>query len=318
MAARIPLYDVIIIGGSFAGLSCAMTLGRSLRRVLIINEEKPRNRRVDKAHNFLLEDGREPFDILNSALKQVRKYKTIKYIKDIAVSAKQTGSLQKIFTVKTKKGLSFSSDRLMIASGVRDITRNIKGFGECWGRTIVHCPYCHGYEIKNKKIGLLCEPEEILDLTPLLLNLTDKITIFTNGRKLSLKQKMILNNYNVRLSESKISEIVHKKRIIKSIKLDDGTEIEIESLFTHLHVEQCSSIPGKLGVKKNEKNIIITDENGRTNVDKVYAAGDCTNHVHQISTSIAGGSVTAMCINREMVDVEFSFRSVKSKKNNSK
>src|SRR5690606_408454 len=136
-------FDVIIIGGSYAGLSSAMTLGRALRNVLMIDSGKPCNRQTPHSHNFITQDGEEPGTIAEKAKAQVLKYDTVKFLNDLAVSGKKT---ENGFVIATETGKEFATKKLVFATGVKDIMPGIKGFSECWGISVIHCPYCHGYE----------------------------------------------------------------------------------------------------------------------------------------------------------------------------
>jgi len=159
-------YEVIIIGGSYSGLSAAMALGRSLRKTLVIDNGKPCNEQTPHSHNFLTQDGKSPKEIAENARKQVSEYETIHFHQGKAVDAKKS---ETVFEVTTEKGEKFRSKKLIIATGITDQIPNIKGFKESWGISLIHCPYCHGYEYKGKKKRQLL-PMEIKPYTflPLL------------------------------------------------------------------------------------------------------------------------------------------------------
>src|SRR5690606_24019090 len=134
-------YDVIIIGGSYAGLSAAMALGRSRRTVLIIDEGRPCNRQTPHAHNLITHDGDAPADIARRAKEQVLAYPTVRFIRDKALSA---AGADGAFDVGTASDHAYRAKKLLLATGVRDLTPPIPGFAECWGISVLHCPYCHG------------------------------------------------------------------------------------------------------------------------------------------------------------------------------
>src|SRR5690606_26609566 len=137
-------FDVIIIGGSYAGLSAAMALGRALRNVLIIDGGSPCNRQTPHSHNFITQDGEKPHIIAEKARTQVLQYPTIKFITGIAHSGFKT---EFGFTITTKANETFEAKKLIFATGLKDNMPDIKGFSECWGISVIHCPYCHGYEV---------------------------------------------------------------------------------------------------------------------------------------------------------------------------
>jgi len=145
-------HDVIIIGGSYAGLSAAMTLGRSMRKVLIIDSGKPCNRQTPYSHNFITHDGETPAAIAQKAREQVLKYPTVQLVNDTALRASKN---ENGFEIITASEAAYNTTKIIFATGVLDIMPDIKGFAECWGISILHCPYCHGYEVKDKPLGII-------------------------------------------------------------------------------------------------------------------------------------------------------------------
>jgi len=144
--------DVIIVGGSYAGLSAAMALGRAMRKVLIIDGGKPANRFTPHSHNFITHDGRTPGEIAEMARKQVDAYPSIKRIDGFVVSAEKVNHE---FVVHLGSGQTYTSRKLIFATGIIDQMPDIPGFSECWGKSVLHCPYCHGYEVRDEATGIL-------------------------------------------------------------------------------------------------------------------------------------------------------------------
>jgi thioredoxin reductase len=172
-------FEIIIIGGSYSGLSAAMSLGRALRNVLIIDSERPRNKQTPYSHNFLTQDGKTPMQIATLAKEQVSQYKTVKFYSGLAVRGAKT---EKGFEIRTQAGDLFYSKKLILATGLKDIIPDIKGFAECWGISVIHCPYCHGYEVKNEKTGILGNGDYGFEFSRLVNNWTKDLTLYTNGK----------------------------------------------------------------------------------------------------------------------------------------
>jgi thioredoxin reductase len=172
-------FEVIIIGGSYAGLSAAMSLGRSQRRVLVIDSGLPCNRQTPHSHNFLTQDGERPDVIAAKAKEQLKKYSTVTFLDGLAVSGKK---IENGFAIITQAGEEFTTRKLVFASGIKDKMPAIKGFAECWGISVVHCPYCHGYELRHQKTGLLANGKKAVHLASLINNLTDNLTILISGK----------------------------------------------------------------------------------------------------------------------------------------
>src|SRR5687768_10310843 len=172
-------FDVIIIGGSYAGLSAAMALGRSLKKVLIIDSGLPCNRQTPHSHNFITQDGETPAAIAGKARSQVLQYKTVELLNDLATSGIKT---EDGFVISTAGNRRFFAKKLVFATGIKDTMPDISGFAESWGISLVHCPYCHGYELRNQKTGIMANGERAFHLASLVSNLTNDITILTSGQ----------------------------------------------------------------------------------------------------------------------------------------
>ncbi|MEO9210991.1 MAG: NAD(P)/FAD-dependent oxidoreductase, partial [Ginsengibacter sp.] len=174
----IQLYDVIIIGGSYSGLAAGMALGRALRKVLIIDNDEPCNRQTPHSHNFLTQDGNTPSEISALARQQVQQYKTIQFLKGLATNAVKTSTG---FEIETNTGKRFFARKIIIATGIKDLMPNIPGFAESWGISVLHCPYCHGYEVRNQKTGILGNGNYGYEFSVLISNWTKDLTLYTNG-----------------------------------------------------------------------------------------------------------------------------------------
>lgn len=171
-------YDVIIIGGSYAGLSAAMALGRSLRQVLIIDSGLPCNRQTPHSHNFLTNDGKPPKQIAEEAKRQALNYSTVSFYQGLAVTGKKT---ETGFVIETDTAETFYASKLLLATGIKDLMPPIKGFAACWGISVLHCPYCHGYEVSHQTLGLIGNGEMGYELSKLLSNWSKDLILFTNG-----------------------------------------------------------------------------------------------------------------------------------------
>lgn len=302
--AENKIYDVIIIGGSFAGLSAAMALGRSLRAVLIIDGEKPCNRQTPHAHNFITHDGETPYNIIQKAKEQVLKYPNVIFHKGFAVSGKRE---DKYFEILTEKEEIFFSKKLLFASGVADQMPDIKGFSECWGISVLHCPYCHGYEVKDKKLALLGNGEMAYEFIKLLLNWNKEVKLLTNGKCTLTKEQLLeLEKYSIEIIEKEIELLENENGLLKNVVFKDDSTIEIDAIFSKVEFSQHCAIPEQLNCQLTEKHgFIQVDEIQRTNIPGVFAAGDNTTLFRAISGAVAQGGKAGACINMELVHEEF-------------
>lgn len=296
-------FDVIIIGGSYAGLSAAMALGRSLRKVLLIDSGKPCNRFTPHSHNFITQDGAVPSEISKIAKEQVLRYDTVQFLEGLAVKARKK---ENGFEIEIDSGERFNSKKLIISTGVRDVFPDIKGFEDCWGKTVIHCPYCHGYELKGEKTAIMANAERAFHLASLVRNLTENLTIIRYGEtEFSDEQLSTLKKHSISVLEKEIIEIGHNKGKISALIFDDGTKEEFDALYAGIPFEQTSHIPVSLGCELTEKGHIQTEMFQKTNVEGVFACGDCTSPMRSVAFAVAAGNITGAMVNHQLAGEEF-------------
>lgn len=296
-------YDVIIIGGSYAGLSAAMALGRSLKHTLIIDAGKPCNRQTPHSHNFLTQDGNTPKMISSLAKDQVSAYETVHFHDGIAQSGvkKENG-----YEIVTKSGDIFIGKKLIFATGIKDEIPNITGFAECWGISVIHCPYCHGYEYKGKKTGIFANGDKAFHLASLVSNLTDELMILTNGNHaFDSEQIEKLNHHKIKIEESKLVEIDHENGILNKITLDTGNNLELEAMYAHVQFSQHSAIPESLDCKLSENGYIETDQFQKTTVPDIFACGDNSTMMRSIASAVSSGNLAGAMVNMELTNENF-------------
>jgi thioredoxin reductase len=297
-------FDVIIVGGSYAGLSAAMSLGRALRTVLIIDSSFPCNRQTPHSHNFITQDGEKPSIIAEKAKKQVLKYDTVKFLTDLAINGTKT---DKGFEISTQSGKVFSAKKLVFATGLKDTMLKIKGFSECWGITVIHCPYCHGYEVQNQKTGILANGYAAFHLARLIRNWTKDLTLFTNGKsELTQEQTDEIKRHNISIVEKKISSLKHKNGVVEEIILSDNSSFELKAIYSRPPFEQHCKIPELLGCELTEQGLIKVDSFQKTTVDDVFACGDNTNPIRSVSYAVSTGNNTGVFLNNAMTEEDFS------------
>jgi thioredoxin reductase len=297
------LFDVIIIGGSYAGLSAAMALGRSLRKVLVIDSGLPCNRQTPHSHNFLTQDGKTPQEISTLAKQQVEQYKTVEFLEGTATGGNK---LEDGFQIETQSGLSFNAKKLIVAAGIKDLMPDIKGFSESWGISVIHCPYCHGYEFRGKKTGIFANGDKAVHLSGLVHNLTKDLTVFTSGRaSLSQEQLQRLAKANVSLVEREIVEIIHSNGHLSGLILDNGEQIQLSALYAAIPFQQHSRIPEMLGCELTETGHIRVDPMQKTSIPGVYACGDNSSPMRSVSSAVNTGAIAGAMVNMELVNEEF-------------
>lgn len=289
------VFDGIIIGGSYAGLSAAMALGRSLRQVLIIDSNQPCNRFTSHSHNFITQDGKAPAVITQAAQAQVLAYPTVQWMQGKVVAAAGRNGA---FELTTAAGESYQAKKLLFATGLRDVLPNLEGLEACWGKSVLHCPYCHGYEMKGVATGILANGEEVYSFAPLIANWTDQLTIYTNGpAKFDLQQLPIA----VQVEQRPIQQLLHQEGQLKGIVLEDGKQNFLEALYFHPAFEQHCSLPEELGCALTTMGHLQVDDFQQTTVEGIFAAGDCTTLLRAISGATAQGTKAGAFLNHQLI-----------------
>jgi len=295
--------DAIILGGSYAGLSAAMALGRSLRTVLVIDSGLPCNRQTPYSHNFLSRDGEKPAEIAKSAKAQVLAYPTVSYLEELAVEGRKTDTG---FVISTKSGQSFTSKKLIVATGIKDLFPDIKGFAACWGISVIHCPYCHGYEFRHRKTGILAPAERAFHLASLVNNLTDDLTILTT-RKADFDGEQLakLEQHHIKFLETPIAEVEHENGQINNLLFEDGNKMAFDAVYAAVPFEQHSDIPESLGCELTEQGHIKVDGFQKTNIHGVFACGDNSSMMRSVATAVSSGNLAGAMVNKELTDEQF-------------
>lgn len=293
-------FDAIIIGGSYSGLSAAMALGRALRQVLIIDSGFPCNAQTPHSHNFITQDGETPHSIASKARDQVATYDTVKFHSGLVIDGTETASG---FEIITEAGETFTTKKLLFATGVKDVMPPIDGAAACWGISMIHCPYCHGYEVRNEKTGILANGEIAFEFSKLILNWTKELTIFTNGKStLSSDQTMKLKDKGIALIETEIVAFEHTNGVLEKVRFKDGEQMELKAMYAKLPFKQHSDLPEKLGCALTEQGYIHVDAFQKTNVPGILACGDNTTPMRSVSNAVAQGTLAGAMMNSELVN----------------
>ncbi len=295
-------FDVIVIGGSYAGLAAGMALGRAVRRVLIVDGGAPCNRQTPHSHNFITHDGKPPREIASLAREQVARYDTVRSMTGLVTDAVRTEHGFDVQVGNTR----FGAKRLVFTTGVRDVMPTIPGFTECWGITVLHCPYCHGYEVRNEPTAVLGNGERGFDQVRMISNWTKDLTLFTNGpSSLTAEQADKLHEHKIRVVETGIAELAHAQGRLEHIRFTDGSTTALKALYAQPAFEQSSSLPRVLGCELTEDGYIKVDTQQLTSVPGIYAAGDNTTRLRTVANAVAQGTTAGMMLNRELIAVEF-------------
>ncbi|HYG20884.1 MAG TPA: NAD(P)/FAD-dependent oxidoreductase [Ohtaekwangia sp.] len=298
-----PSFDIIIIGGSYAGLSAAMSLGRALRNVLVIDSGTPCNTQTPHSHNFITHDGEVPGVIARKAREQVMRYDTVTFLDDLVTSAQKLDSQ---FEIATSAGKSFTARKLLFTTGMKDIMPPIPGFAACWGISVLHCPYCHGYEVRSQPTGIIAQGDMAFEISRLIRHWTKDLTLFTNGPSgLSAEQSKRIKAHNIRIVETEIDRVEHENGYIKELRLAGGATVALKAVYARPALVQHCAIPEALGCEVNEQNLLKIDMFQKTTVPGIFAAGDNTTMMRAVSLAVSSGGFAGAAINKELIEEWF-------------
>jgi thioredoxin reductase len=295
------MFDVIIIGGGPAGLNAALVLGRARRSVLIIDQGNPRNAHAHEMHGFLSRDGFQPLALLKIGRREVRKYDVDIYDGE-AIGAIRRGDR---FTVRTHDRKTFSSRKLLLATGVRDQLPRIDGFPDFYGKSIHHCPYCDAWEWRDKRIAAYGTDRKAIGLALLLRNWTDQVIVLTDGARLPPSHlRHLCARHEIGVDRRKIARLVGAKGRVKRVVFEDGADLAIDALFFNTGQRQKSELAEKLGCEFDRKGGVIVDKRSRTCVPGLFLCGDASKDVQFVINAAAEGAAAAVTINKEFQEEE--------------
>jgi thioredoxin reductase len=286
-------HEILIAGGSFAGLSAALQLARARRRVLVVDSGQPRNRFAQASHGFFGQDGQPPAAILAHARGQLLAYPTVQFLEALAsrVARKDGG-----FAVTLATGEIHTASRLILATGIADDLSALPGLQERWGSSVLHCFYCHGYEVAGRRLGILATSERSLQAALLLPDWTEQATLFTHGvLSLTDDQRAALHARRVTIESEPVVELLGNAPALAALRLRDGRTLPLDALFTTPRTRMASPLAEQLGCAFDDGPsgpYIRTDASKLTTVPGVYAAGDAARPGHNASWAAADG-VTA-------------------------
>jgi thioredoxin reductase len=295
-------YDVVVVGGSFAGLSAAMQLGRARRRVLVLDAGRPRNRFAHASHGFLGQDGRAPADIFATGRAEVLAYPTAAHLADEATHAR---AIDDGFELTLASGSTVTARRLILATGVADDLPDVPGLRERWGVSVLHCPYCHGYEVADRRFGVLARGEMAVHQALLITDWSADVTLFTNDSvELDDEQRGALAARGVRIDERPVAELLGDGLELSGVRMQDGELVPIDALFTQTQTRMASPLAEQLGCELEDGPfgpMIRTDARKATTVPGVFAAGDVTRTPPNATLAAAEGVFAGFAAHQSLV-----------------
>lgn len=286
--------DVIIVGAGPAGLSCAMTLGRCNRKVVIFDTGDPRNKSARAMHGFLSRDGENPLVFLQKAKLELKKY-GITLVNHKVTKAER---LEQGFRVTTSVGEVFYSKKMLLATGLADELPPIKGIEKYYGRSVFHCPYCDGWEMRGQPWVVYAKRKvAAIEICLRFRTWTSDITLLGKGLGLTKSDKEYLALYDIKITMEAVSALEGKNGYLKHVAFENGTRIPASVLFFSTGHRQQSDLAQQLGCSCDSKGVIKCNRYQQTNIDGLYVAGDMARDMQFVIIAAAEGAKAGVTLN---------------------
>ncbi|SFF83026.1 Thioredoxin reductase [Actinoplanes philippinensis] len=288
-------YDVAVVGGGAAGLSAALVLTRARRRVVVIDAGSPRNAPAAHLQGFLSRDGMPPADLLAAGRAEVKGYGG-HLIAGTVRAVDPDGPAG--FRVRTGDGGVLAARRVVVATGLRDEIPGIPGLAGRWGRDVLHCPYCHGYEVRDRPLGVLGGSPETVAHALLIRQWSDDVTFFSHGYESTPDERQRLAARGIRVVDGLVTRIITAGDRMAGIELDRASVVAPHALFVRPRLVPADGLLTALGA------VVADQRTGRTSVPGVWAAGNAVDPRAQVITAAGQGSAAAIDLNADLVDAD--------------
>lgn len=292
------VYDAMIVGAGSAGLSAALILGRARRSTLVLGAGEPRNAPADAAHGFLTRDGTSPGELLLIGRQQLGPYGvTVRDVEALSARAAPDG-----FRLELADGTIVQSRALILATGVKDFLPDVVGLQPRWGKSVHHCPYCHGWELRDAPIAVYGRGESAFHQAVILYQWSRDLVLLTDGEsELTSSQQGQLAALGITTNSRRIAQLEGAGQTLERIAFVDGSSLPRVGMYVSPRQQQRSSLPAELGCALASDGVFVqTDAVGATSVAGVYAAGDMMSAVQSVVLAAAGGARAAFALNASL------------------
>jgi thioredoxin reductase len=296
-----PIYDVVVIGGGAAGLSAALLLARARRKVAVVDSATPRNAPAAHMHGYLSRDGMPPSELIAAGRAEVAGYGG--ELIDGTVEALMPG-----FSVLFDGGKQLRARRLLVTTGLRDELPDVMGVSQRWGRDVLQCPYCHGWEVRDQPIGVLASQPASVDQALLVRQWSEDVIFFAHTYAPSESERERLSARGIQIVDGIVGEIVVRDDVLRGVELADGSSIVPRTaLFVFPRfIARSEVLTSGLGCEVDDNGFIRVNEAGATSVFGVWAAGNVVNPRAQVIIAAGAGSAAAFALNHDLTDEDVS------------
>lgn len=273
-------------------------LGRCRRNILIFDTGQHRNRRSHGMHNYLTRDDILPVDFLDLCHRELEKYSVQLLNRKIISARKDEGG---IFVVRDEEGRTYRSRKLLVATGLTDRLPDIEGFKEMYGRSVFHCPYCDGWEVRDRKLGVYARDKEGAELALALKGWSEDVTLYTDGKnKVKAEHKELLDAQGIPVVKLPIARLEGSEGQLEKIVFKNGEEAACDAVFfVNGYVQQCN-LAEAFGCEMSRKGVVLTNRFQQTNIEGLYVAGDAARDMHFVVVAAAEGAKAGVIINKEL------------------
>lgn len=299
------ILDCAVIGGGPAGLNAALVLGRSRRKTILFDDNKPRNTVTSESHGFITRDGINPQELKRIAQEELSSYL------DVRTKNKRVHRINKensLFKVETENGKVYSAKKIILATGFQEVLPDIPQVKDFYGKSLFNCPFCDGWELRDRPLAVVADDQKAFHLAKLVSNWTSDLIVFTNGKEvISPEEQELLQSKGIRINEKKIATFIGEEGMLEKVQFEDGTSVLREGGFITTEWIQAASFKSSLEYTLNEQGGIETDSWQRTETEGVFACGDTRiAGPSQLIIAAAEGCMAAMSVNAALTEEKFN------------
>ncbi len=295
-AGDLRAFDVVIIGGGAAGLSAALVLGRARRRVAVVDAGTPRNAPAAHMQGFLSRDGMPPAAFLAAGRAEIAGY-GVELLEDRVLR------IESEFFIRLAGGAILTARRIVLATGVSDELPDIPGIRERWGRDLLHCPYCHGWEVRDQPLGVLGSHSGAVQHAQLVRQWSDDVIFFAHTHDVTDAERTQLEACGIHVIDGEVARLVVEDDRLTGVELVDGRVIPRTAVFLRpVNVPHPDGVVSDLGCDRDDAGFVTVDATGRTSLPGVWAAGNVVDPRAQVITAAGAGSAAAIAINADLVE----------------